>query len=74
MMRQIIALTTILLIASCKPATPEDSQNQVEQWRLEIELPTTVLPVSLYLAADGSEAWFENGPERVVVPEIKVMF
>lgn len=72
MMRQIIALTTILLIAACKPASKEDPQNQVEQWRLEIELQTTVLPVSLYLAADGSEAWFENGPERVVVPEIKV--
>ncbi len=72
MMRQIIALTSILLIASCKPVSQEDPQNQVEQWRLLIELPATVLPVSLYLAADGSEAWFTNGTERVVVPEINV--
>jgi len=41
-----------------------------ETWRVAIELPGIELPVTLHLANDLSEAWFINGHERVVVPEI----
>lgn len=41
-----------------------------ETWRVVIELPGIELPVQLHLSNDFSTAWFSNGSERVMVPEI----
>ncbi|MGH8033807.1 MAG: hypothetical protein ACREO9_01185, partial [Lysobacterales bacterium] len=42
----------------------------MDSWRLVISLPHADLPVQLKLARDSSEAWLENGAERVPIGEI----
>ena len=79
-MRAIFLTLTLLALASCTPdredppaaASPaaQRLRSTAENWRLEISLPHEVLPVQLHLAADFSEAWLENGAERVPIPEI----
>ena len=49
---------------------PQRPAKPVEDWHLSIQLPDTVLPVQLHMKADGSEAWFVNGAEKVMVPEV----
>lgn len=44
---------------------------QPEHWRVEIQLPDVALPVGLRMSADFTEAWFENGAEKVIVPDIQ---
>jgi peroxiredoxin len=76
-MRYSILVITLLLLAGCDSQTSgrdsvatQEAVNLSENWRIEIQLPDTVLPVQLHLANDFTEAWFVNGVERVVVPEI----
>ncbi len=72
----LISLTCLLLLACDAPnQTPQDQPavqqtTESENWRVVIELPGIELPVQLHLANDLSEAWFINGDERVVVPQI----
>ncbi len=68
----LIALALVACGADNDSATqaPVTSPGSPENWRLEISLPHEVLPVQLHLAADFSEAWLENGAERVHIPEI----
>jgi peroxiredoxin len=76
-MRAIFLSLTFFALAACTPdredapaAAPHATTATAENWRLEISLPHEVLPVQLHLAADFSEAWLENGAERVPIPEI----
>ncbi|HET6565413.1 MAG TPA: TlpA disulfide reductase family protein [Xanthomonadales bacterium] len=76
-MRLFLIMLVSLLLAACDapPAVQSASQSPAavsdsQQWRIVIELPGIELPVQLHLADDLSEAWFINGSERVVVPEI----
>lgn len=64
--RPAIAFLLALLMTGCAREAPP-----TEDWRVLVTLPQAELPVRLWLAADGSEAWFENGRERVLVPEIR---
>lgn len=68
----VIALALVACGADNGSATqaPVTSPGFAENWRLEISLPHEVLPVQLHLAADFTEAWLENGAERVHIPEI----
>ena len=76
-MRTLFLALTALALAACTPdrdnspvAMPQAAVSPAENWRLEISLPHAVLPIQLHLAADFSEAWIENGAERVLIPEI----
>lgn len=70
-MRYFLILIVILLSACSRDeATPHASNSETENWRVSISLPDVELPVELFLASDGSEAWFSNGAEKVHVPEI----
>ncbi|HKX56126.1 MAG TPA: TlpA disulfide reductase family protein [Xanthomonadales bacterium] len=77
-MRLIAIILLGLALAACDapqpPAQPVENTaadaNSSETWRVAIELPGIELPVKLHLANDFSEAWFSNGSERVMVPEI----
>ena len=77
-MRQILLLLILSFLVACDfdgqpnqdPAEPKNTQNVPEPWRLEFQLPDTVLPVTLYVDDDSDSAWFVNGAERVQVPEI----
>jgi peroxiredoxin len=71
-MRYFLIVLFIFLSACAKEDASQPLQNDVnsENWRVSISLPDVELPVSLYLALDGSEAWFGNGAEKVMVPEI----
>lgn len=60
-------LASVFLLPSCGQQDPPEA---VSEWRLLISLPEIDLPVHLHLAPDGSEAWFTNGAERVVVPDV----
>lgn len=69
-----------LMLAACDAPTqnqpveePMAQDETNETWRVAIELPGVELPVTLHLANDLSEAWFINGSERVVVPEISAV-
>jgi len=78
----LIALASLLLAACDAPQQPQQpvqpqsvsttqqQQAESETWRVVVELPGVELPVGLHLANDLSEAWFINGEERVVVPQI----
>ena len=66
-MHRILAVFAAIFLVSCGPSEPP---GPVSDWRLVIQLPDVELPVKLHLAPDGSEAWFANGVERVMVPEI----
>jgi peroxiredoxin len=60
-------------LCACDSGTDVVKEKQlVTDWRLTIHLPDVALPVQLHLAADASEAWFVNGAEKVVVPEVSV--
>jgi hypothetical protein len=72
-------LISMLYLLLCACDAPPQNQAAVqamtestesETWRVVIELPGIELPVQLHLANDLSEAWFINGDERVMVPEI----
>lgn len=76
-MRLLAMMLVCLLVVACDapnqtPSQEPTVQQEVESeiWRLVIELPGMELPVQLHLANDFSEAWFINGDEHVVVPEI----
>ncbi len=75
-MRTFFGVITVLLLLACSPdqgsalQAPATASGSAENWRLEISLPHEVLPVQLHLAGDFSEAWIENGAERVLIPEI----
>jgi len=70
-------LVPLLILMIFMAACSRDNQSEtvvedapVSDWRLVIVLPDIELPVSLHLALDGSEAWINNGAEKVLVPEI----
>lgn len=63
-MRRLLILLPALCLAACGPADP------VTDWRVIIHLPQAELPVRLHLPPDGGPAWFENGVEKVPVPEV----
>lgn len=71
-----MVLISLALLACDAPQPAQPHENPVaeagssETWRLVIELPGIELPVQLHLADDHREAWFSNGSERVMVPEI----
>jgi peroxiredoxin len=77
-MRHICLLVVLSCLVACEAGVEpaqgmvesENSRAMPEPWRLEFQLPDTVLPVTLYLGEDGDTAWFVNGAERVQVPEI----
>lgn len=76
-MRQMIFSLSLILLVACESKTPQqentpepEQASLAENWRLEIQLPDTVLPVQLHLANDLTEAWFINGAERVDIPQI----
>jgi len=76
-MRHLLLASTLVLLAGCNPGSdgsavpdPQAAAHAVEFWRLEIQLPDTVLPVRLHLASDFGSAWLENGPERVTIADI----
>jgi peroxiredoxin len=76
-MRLLLISLLSMMLASCDAPTQNPSEEQTmaleensETWRVVIELPGIELPVTLHLANDLSEAWFINGNERVVVPQI----
>ncbi len=73
-MRQVIFLVLALSLLACGSEDTGQahsvSEGPVTDWRLLVHLPDVDLPVQLHLAADGSEAWFKNGLERVSVPEV----
>lgn len=76
------ALLTLVLLAGCDSAPSPANKTEEEplaqrtwdgeSWRAEIQLPDVVLPVEMKISADGSEAWFENGSERVNVGQLKI--
>lgn len=63
-MRHVVFFVLIFSLFAC------GSEEPVSDWRLIIHLPDVELPVQLHLAPDGSEAWFANGAEKVVVPQV----
>jgi peroxiredoxin len=67
-------LMPVLVLCACESGenTQADAVDTrpVTDWRLEIQLPGVVLPAQLHLSADGREAWFRNGVEKVTVPEV----
>ncbi|MEJ2534695.1 MAG: TlpA disulfide reductase family protein [Gammaproteobacteria bacterium] len=60
----ILSLTALAVLGACAREEP------VTDWRVLIQLPDAELPVRMHLDPDGGEAWFENGLERVAVPEL----
>ena len=74
-MQKVMQKLLLLILASCLYAcdssidAPEEA-TAVTDWHLTIHLPDVALPVQLHLAVDGSEAWFTNGAEKVIVPEV----
>ena len=74
-MRRLMLFIFVMFLSACSKETPEVvavEQGVITDWRVLISLPENDLPVTMYLAPDGSEAWFYNGREIVVVPEIEV--
>ena len=76
-MRRIFLSALLVLLNACGAETGQQETgaqaaraDSIETWRLEITLPGAVLPVTLQLAGDRSQGWFENGVERVLVPDI----
>jgi peroxiredoxin len=61
----IVAWLGAVFLAGCG----SDRESPVEDWRLLIQLPDIELPVHLHL--EPNQAWFGNGSERVVVPEVR---
>jgi peroxiredoxin len=76
-MRFLLLLVATMLLAACHPdSEPEPAMSAetgalVENWRVVVQLPAAELPVRMHLAADGSEAWFGNGVERVGVGQVE---
>lgn len=74
-MRRLMLLAAASLLVSCGdargPAAAPEKPGSVEDWRVVVHLPKAELPVHMHLAADGSEAWFSNGAERVGVADIE---
>jgi len=74
MQRQLLVVLLALLSACARedPAELTDAGSEsTSTWRAVINLPAVELPVELFLAEDGSEAWFRNGKEIVNVPQIE---
>lgn len=73
-MRHVLSLILAFLLFACgsedQGQASTAAKKPVTDWRLLIHLPDVELPVQLHLAADGSEAWFANGLEKVSVSEI----
>lgn len=72
----LISLLGLMLTACDAPTQNQPGEKPMadvensQTWRMIIELPGFELPVVMHLANDLSEAWFINGDERVMVPEI----
>ena len=73
------AIAVMLTLASAACGQRQDPVESVssdhwngEDWRVEIALPETVLPVGLHISRDGRSARFSNGVERVEVGEVSV--
>jgi peroxiredoxin len=76
-MRPFIFALSLICLVACDSKAPQKEEALVpkesslaENWRLEIQLPDSVLPVQLHLANDLSTGWFTNGAERVTIPQI----
>lgn len=73
-MRYILSLILAFSLFACGSEDQGQAstlaKKPVTDWRLLIHLPDVELPVQLHLAADGSEAWFANGLEKVSVSGI----
>lgn len=74
-MRLLLLAIFLSLVSACekdagKTIDSDGLVRNVGTWRVEIQLPEVILPVQLQLADNFSKAWFVNGAERVVVPEI----
>jgi peroxiredoxin len=71
-----VFLGLLALVACGRESEPEPTVSQEswngEDWRVEIQLPDIALPVGLHISSDGSEAWFSNGAEQVVVGEVSI--
>ena len=76
-MRILFTLLSLVFLSAC---TVENGQQEttvagpgaaMETWRLVIRLPQADLPVTLKLATDRTSAWFENGVEKVIVPDVE---
>lgn len=76
-MRTIFLILCCSLLVACGPGTevagrasPQSTVRDAEGWRLVVKLPQAELPVQLKVARDCSQAWLENGAERVRIGEV----
>lgn len=69
-MKPLLALLVLALGGCARPA-PEPAPGP---WRAEIELQGQTMPINFELAkgAQGWQAWFVNGPERVAAEEVAI--